>query len=723
MGLGGSSCLSEEWCCDPHLPPVEALSRLFFHNVGQRPWDLEVSTVLSLLEQTRASGPKSQAVADREWWTSHIASIDEEAAHLVFDVMAVDPAGRQVNMVEVVSCATLLSPHLRKEWKLATLYSLFASAEEGMLSIEEVTNMCCCLLRGLHRLAVLLYSPPPFEDIENDLCRLLWVLRKNQPYRGDVFAVEEALCLTEIDQSLKYLFEAFGGGKDGKRRRDSSASRQEAATSAVEAVAGGTSSTTNTEGSGRPPLPRSKTSVMARAGSLNRQAGGRQGSCRPGEGRSSSQAPRRGASKEAKATVEDTSTAEMTPVSSVRASAVLSRREVLEAFDTFRDVCAELDRMPRGAKRDSTTVRAVAKISNAQVQLSVKRILAKGQPLALRDFLRLLAVSKAPAAFTEGHLPVFERWIAERASLNNAELAKYGLDKGLPPIAPPKNAARGSDRLVTATRRKMQVLSQRVFAQPCQAWITRQRAALADPKGAESRGKPRLHSELTLTLADMVMQGVMPEELATAAARTFGWDETRELSEGAFLELLVPVPRDDYHSLDFMRAFRRAWLTVNNPPADVADPAMASPSSPSKAGGSPNWMFQDSEVDAEAPEKQSAAADPKDKLLRPHSAPPVASGAAHIAPGCVIPPLPQARQIGSLPSPAEGATCGRKSAEEKSTSSQYDNDEFERLSEGPTSPQAFDGHVGYEELVQRRSADVSVASSFAASGVALASSQ
>ena len=51
--------------------------------------------------------------------------------------------------------------------------------------------------------------------------------------------------------------------------------------------------------------------------------------------------------------------------------------------------------------------------------------------------------------------------------------------------------------------------------------------------------------DYVLTLEQMVIQGVLPAELATAAARSFGWDGSHLISEGAFLELFVPVAPEE----------------------------------------------------------------------------------------------------------------------------------------------------------------------------------
>jgi len=721
MGLCGSSCLGTDWACDPQLAIVEALGKVFFADVGQqnRPWDAEAATLLTLLEQQRTGGPGSPAVVDRSWWDSRFASIDEEASKLIFDVMAVDAAGRQVNLYEVLSCAAALSPHLRKEWKLAILFSLHSCTEEGALTIDEVCNLFCCVLLGMHRLAILMHSPPKFEDIENDICRLLWILRKNQPHRDDAIAIEEALCLIEIDESMHYFFQAFGQAdlRAHESQQASARGRSQGAADPGGAPRMGSSEQARRSGSKLD----SKGPAMARAGSLNRMpvpASGRRQASRHREAAPAGkpQAPRRvPGSKEAppplppKATPAEESSLPETaaPVSSVRASAVLSRREVLEAFDIYKEVCAEQDRMPRAGKRDSTALRSISKISNAQVQIGVKKLLAQGRQFALHDYLRILAVTKAPTAFTEGHMTVFKRWIVERADLTDSELLKYGLEKAstersAPQASQSRPTGRGNDKLAASSagviRRRMQVLSQRVHAQRCQAWIARLKTALAHPKGI-AKPQKKLYSELRLSLEDMVTQGVMPDALATAAARTFGWDASLEVSEGSFLELLVPVPRDDYHSLDFMGAFRRAWLQVNN---NSAEP-MASPSEPSGEEGGPSWMFKDNQEHG-----TSVAAQREQEAFRPHSAPPAPNArSGQLPPLKHLPPLPQPVQASS-----KAGMCTKVQGDPTPTS-QYDDDTFECASDGSASPKA-EGQMGYEDLVQMRSTTTSAASSFVA---------
>jgi len=75
-----------------------------------------------------------------------------------------------------------------------------------------------------------------------------------------------------------------------------------------------------------------------------------------------------------------------------------------------------------------------------------------------------------------------------------------------------------------------------------------------DPKG--------IGGDLTLTFDQMVMHGVVRDQLASAVARTVGWDGDNAINEGSFLELFVPVASDDPDSLVYMREFRRAWMVI-----------------------------------------------------------------------------------------------------------------------------------------------------------------
>lgn len=363
MGIGGSTCSeSEDWQCEPALPGVQALSGLFFKGESCQ-WDVEAAKLISLAENHVPASQYSQALVDRDWWQQHVASTDENAARIVFDLMATDPAGRQINLYEVLSCAVALSPHLRIDVKLAILWGLWDCHEEGgsHFGVDKATDLCCSLLLGLHRLSVLVPSPPERADVENDICRLIWVLRKQQPVRNDVFAFEEVLFIADLDAALRDFFAKFQGA----------AAAQEIP-----------------ETSGGDLLPGSR---MAEPGRGLRRGGRGRGRGGPvaRNGRAASRrehsVPRHGV---ANVSAESN-------VSATTASSVLSRRDVLEAFELFKEIRAEQERLPRrgGAQpRDTSAIRSVSKIKNAQVQLAVKRLLSRGQVLELRDFLRMLVI-------------------------------------------------------------------------------------------------------------------------------------------------------------------------------------------------------------------------------------------------------------------------------------------------------------------------------------------
>jgi len=145
-----------------------------------------------------------------------------------------------------------------------------------------------------------------------------------------------------------------------------------------------------------------------------------------------------------------------------------------------------------------------------------------------------------------------------------------------------------------------------------QAWRQRQRAARAE-SDAQAQPAFGVPGDYALTLEQMVIQGVLPAELATAAARSFGWDGCHVISEGAFLELFVPVAPEDYHTLDFMRAFRRAWLFVTEAQEESSD--FPSP------GQDGSWLFGEGELEGEAELLLG-------RHLRPSSAPASSSGCA-----------------------------------------------------------------------------------------------
>lgn len=166
----------------------------------------------------------------------------------------------------------------------------------------------------------------------------------------------------------------------------------------------------------------------------------------------------------------------------------------------------------------------------------------------------------------------------ERAQLTDSELTKYRLD--CVKTSGQTSAKAGDD---TAGRQRLQAMIRRMRAPTVQTWMQRQRSAISKRRPIRDHGAAC--ADVSLTLEQMVMQGVVPGELATAAARTFNWDGEHIITEDAFVELFVPVPPEDYHSLDFMRAFRRAWLAVNE-----ARDNSAVLDAPNPAG---SWFFEE----------------------------------------------------------------------------------------------------------------------------------
>jgi len=576
MGIGSSivEC-PDDWQLDSRSAGVQALNNLFFAGGSTgRQWDAEAAVLSALVHERAPPSRHSEALVDQQWWRDHIVG-DQEAASTAFDLFATDPAGCQVNLYEVLTCAALLSLRLRREAKAAVLCLVWSGRDDGRLGVSAMISLLCSLLQGLHRLGVLVPSPPPIEDIENDICRLLWVLRKHQPCRGDAIAFEELLLLADLDICVALFCGAFEptDPEPDPARVSAKNSREQLAT--------------------QPGAPKVKSGKVGRnapapAGPRGAPYGG------AARGKDPESHPADRSAKKAPAP-------EATKVSAVTASALMSRREVLEAFETFKAIRAEQERLPRSSKcsYDTSAIRSLQKIKVPQVQMAVRRLLSRGQALELRDFLRMLAKAKAPAGFCDGHLRIFEAWITERVQLTDSELIKYRLDKPLPISLPGVVASNGGE----AGRRRLQALMRRSRAVTTQAWRQRQRQALAEEVPAQVSTSP---GDYVLTLEQMVIQGVLPAELATAAARSFGWDGAHLVSEGAFLELFVPVGPEDFHTLDFMRAFRRAWLFVTET-QDVVDFP-----SPDKEGG--NWFFGAGELEGEAELMLG-------RRLRPSSAP------------------------------------------------------------------------------------------------------
>lgn len=533
MGLGCSAYMCEEdWRYDSECPSVKALTSLFFRRGGHHALE-EIASVIALLaDRCSPAGQVSECCADLSWWQTRVAGRDSTAAAVVFSAMSVDAAGTTVNLYQVLTCAVVLSPQLSTEAKVTALCGLASvdcdKEECGRvnwdLNVPRLYNLVSAVLLGLHRLSVLLPSPPKPDEVENDICRLLWIFHKRQPQRGDILALEELLFVAVLDDSLRPFFASIG-----------SASALAAEISSLREVP---------SQAGPAPGGRVQGGGHLRAPTEARQV-------------------------------------RVAPISSVTASAVLSRREVVQIFDIFKEIRAELDRLPKHGKprRDTSSIRAFHKIKNTQVQGAAKKTIGRGQVLELRHFLQMFALSKAPAAFTDAHLDVFEGWIRQRVPLSVPELAKYGLEAAASTSSAPsqekyqvrrqqlrqgavKGQLCGGQGQRAGNIRKLQSEFRRAVAPECRAWLRRKQAALGSYAG-QIRRYSDINGELALTLEEMVIWGVVPGELAAAAVRTFGWKASRVLTEGAFLELFVPCAPNDYHSLDFMRIFRHAWLRVH----------------------------------------------------------------------------------------------------------------------------------------------------------------
>ncbi|CAE8636584.1 unnamed protein product [Polarella glacialis] len=503
---------------------------------------------------------------------------------------------------------------------------LWSGREDGRLTVSAAACFLSSLLQGFHRLGVLVPSPPPSDDVENDVCRLLWVLRKQQPNRNDAMAFEELLLISQLDCSIVQFFHTFAGNASLLPGGNECSLEAPSPEVSQPAKGGGRGVKAGEE----------KASAIGKGGAVGKGGkGGGRGRAAPPAARGASRPPvalRLGRDAAVVAGTDGKSAGRASTdgkkVSAVTASALLSRREVLEAFDTFKAIRAEQDRLPKrkqgtSSTCDTTAIRSIMRIKNPQVQMAVRRLLSRGQSLEIRDLLRMIALAKAPAAFSDGHLRIFEAWITEKVQLSDSELIKYRLDRPLP--APGVMGLGGHE----AGRRRLQALMRRARAPTVQAWLQRQRTALSGVQAARSRQtspasspKQLLGGDYALTLEQMVVQAVLPTELATAAARTFGWVGSHVVSEGSFLELFVPVPPEDYHTLDFMRSFRRAWLLITESQDDESLTGAVSPS----PGKDRSWLFGEGELEVEG-ELRMGPRLPS----RPSSAPPATygNGTAH----------------------------------------------------------------------------------------------
>ncbi|CAK0905848.1 unnamed protein product [Prorocentrum cordatum] len=305
---------------DHALAGVQALGCLFFRRACPD-WQAEAAGLVALAQSAAPPRSHRRAIVDRQWWQGNVAAEDArcrgpsprrasptrqgsvgEAADVVFAQMSTDAAGQHVNLYEVLSCAALLSLHLRQDQKLVVLALLWSSQQDGALGVSQACSLLGSVLLGLHRLGVLLHSPPQEAEIVNDVCRLLWVLRRSQPARDDGLQLEELLLVSRLDASISRVLGAFSApGAAGATPRESRAPSVAPARAGSPAPA-----------AGRP------LKAPVRGGGGRGSGGG--GLPLGGHGRAA-QAPGR--------------------VSTVTASSVMSRREVLEAFGIFQAIAAE----------------------------------------------------------------------------------------------------------------------------------------------------------------------------------------------------------------------------------------------------------------------------------------------------------------------------------------------------------------------------------------------
>ncbi|CAK9090956.1 unnamed protein product [Durusdinium trenchii] len=165
MGIGSSivEC-PDDWQLDRRVAGVQALNSLFFAGGSTgRQWDAEAAVLSALVHERAPPSRHAEALVDQHWWREHLSAADGDAASAAFDLFATDPAGCQVNLYEVLTCAAVLSLRLRREAKAAVLCLVWSGRDDGRLGVSAMVSLLCSLLQGLHRLSVLVPSPPPVE--------------------------------------------------------------------------------------------------------------------------------------------------------------------------------------------------------------------------------------------------------------------------------------------------------------------------------------------------------------------------------------------------------------------------------------------------------------------------------------------------------------------------------------------------------------------------------
>ena len=69
------------------------------------------------------------------------------------------------------------------------------------------------------------------------------------------------------------------------------------------------------------------------------------------------------------------------------------------------------------------------KVGRAHIHFAFGRVARVDVGNELRDFIRMVALSRSPTGFCDAHIPVFETWIVEKVRLTDSELLKYRLNK------------------------------------------------------------------------------------------------------------------------------------------------------------------------------------------------------------------------------------------------------------------------------------------------------
>ncbi|CAK9091900.1 unnamed protein product [Durusdinium trenchii] len=148
MGIGSSivEC-PDDWQLDRRVAGVQALNSLFFAGGSTgRQWDAEAAVLSALVHERAPPSRHAEALVDQHWWREHLSAADGDAASAAFDLFATDPAGCQVNLYEVLTCAAVLSLRLRREAKAAVLCLVWSGRDDGRLGVSAMVSLLCSLL-------------------------------------------------------------------------------------------------------------------------------------------------------------------------------------------------------------------------------------------------------------------------------------------------------------------------------------------------------------------------------------------------------------------------------------------------------------------------------------------------------------------------------------------------------------------------------------------------